>query len=54
MKLPGSRSRSGLGNSLRKVICPVLGSTLMSENSSLPGSGYGVPSSWIRVALAWS
>ena len=37
--MPGSRKRSGLGNSARSVTAPELWSTARSENSSLPVCG---------------
>jgi hypothetical protein len=35
--MPGNNVPSGLGNTQRSVTEPVVGSTVMSENSSLPG-----------------
>jgi hypothetical protein len=45
---PGSSVPLGLGTSARSVICPVAGSTVRSEKSSLPALGYWVPSSRTR------
>ncbi|MNT19175.1 hypothetical protein D3C72_1544220 [compost metagenome] len=51
-KVPDSSSRFGLGNCARSVIAPVVGSTVMSENSSLPVCSYSRPSSTYRCTLA--
>src|SRR5450830_61897 len=42
---PGSKALSGLGTSARRVIWPEVGSTVTSENSSLPLRGSSEPSS---------
>ena len=52
--MPGSSTPSALGTSARKVICPVAGSTLKSENSRRPMPGYSLPSSSSRRTCAAS
>ena len=51
---PGSSSPLGLGTSARSVTWPVVESTVRSENSSLPGCAYSLPSSSTMRTLAAS
>jgi len=49
---PGSSSPLGLGTSARRVTWPVVGSTVRSVNSSLPGRAYSLPPSSTTRTLA--
>ena len=51
MNMPGNRSLAGLGTTIRKMTDPVVGSTVISRNSSVPSKGDGVPSSRTSLTL---